>query len=402
MKRLLLVLLLAGCAKPQAPAPAAAPAADDDSAERASLLDMAHGATVVSRTGETMLEVSALRAVDGDFGSFWMNPPHNLPQSLVVALPARSTIDRIGIRTVPKGGFTAKHVSFEISNDGQTFTPMATITSTDTKNPQWSATKPADALYVRVTMLDSFLPDHDVRLNSVLASGKELEPPHPGEIAGCWSVNGRDARFVRRGGRVLGAMQLGQQPIRFDGGFDGRIYRLNWIRGNDYGLALLTVAPDGHALSGLEWHEEAIPLFVSDSWFGDLRPCSGATAQPGEELEPLLHRVGRFPLFGLRFRPDGSLDVRQSAEILDSLVRLLRNAHGNLRFVAHEFRQPSPAANRDLAQRELDALRRQLTSAGAAVSGIDFVAQGSDSPRQEPVTESMRALYSSVDLEIRR
>ncbi len=402
MKRLLLIVLLAACAKPQAPSPAAKPAEETDAAERASLMDMAHGGTVVSRTGETMLEVSALCAIDGDFGSFWMNSPGDLPQSMIVALPARSRIDRVGIRTIPNGGFTAGHVSFDASDDGKTFTPMATIASADTKRAQWMNVKPTDASYIRVTMIDGMIRGHDVRLYSVLAAGKELEPPHPGPLAGCWTVNNLQAQFVAHGSRILGVMDVGQQPILFDGGFDGRIYRLNWIRGNDYGMALLTVAPDGSAMSGMEWHEEAIPLFVADSWFGQRRTCGAAAGGPAGQIDALLRRVGRFPLFALRFRNDGSLDAQQSAGILGALVKRLGHGHGPVRFVAHEFRQPDATANRDFAKRELDALRQQLAAAGADLSGVDFIAQGSSAPRQQPVTEAMRALYSSVDLEIRR
>lgn len=405
MKRLLPLILIvaAACAKPTAPtAPASTPAAkDSDAAERVSLLDLAHGATVVSRTGEMMLELSALRAVDGDPGSYWMNPPHDLPQSLTVALPARSRIEKVGIRTLDKGGFTAGHVSFETSDDGKTFAPLATIKSADSKEPQWLAIKPLDASYVRVTMVDPMVPDHDVRLYSILAAGKELEPPHPGDISGCWTVNGRATRFARDGARVVGIMQMGNEPIRFDGGFDGRIYRLNWIRGNDYGLALLTVARTGRELSGMQWHEEAIPLFVADSWFGEKTDCGNPAALTGS-VGPLLRRVGRFPLFGIRFRSDGSLDAAASRAMLQTLVSYLKSPNGRIRFVAHEFRQPDAAANRELAQREIDALRAQLRSSGANLDGVDFVTEGSDSPRQEPVTESMRALYSSVDLEIRR
>src|SRR6266571_8747227 len=111
MKSLLLLALLAI-------APAQKKEDFTDAAERLSLLDLAHGSTVVSRTGEVLLDFSALRAVDGDPGSFWLSPMHDLPQSMVIALPARSRIDRVGIRTLPKGAFTPNHVTFETSIDG--------------------------------------------------------------------------------------------------------------------------------------------------------------------------------------------------------------------------------------------------------------------------------------------
>jgi len=380
-------LLLAGCAKREPPPSRTAAAADkwlDDSAERLSLLDLAHGATVVGRTGEAMLEVSALRAIDGEPGSFWMSPPQDLPQSMVVALPARSRIDKLGIRTAARGTFTANHVTFETSIEGRTFTPLTTIKSADTSDPQWFDIKPAEAAYVRVTIVDSVLPGHDVRLHSVLARGAELEPAHPGDITGCWSINGQQARFARRGTHVIGILETGKDPIRFDGGFDGRIYRLNWIRGNDYGMTLMTVAPDGQHLSAMNWHEEAIPMFFDTSWFGEKRTCSMSIADSGEVPLALLRRTGRFSLYD---RSD--------------LPRLLKGLT-NVQFVAHEFQLATAKENQDASERELAALRRQLQAAGVDLAGIRFVANGSEAPRQQPLTEAMRALYSTIDLQIRR
>lgn len=405
MRRIAILLLLLGCAKPQVPAPpAAAPApaaaSPTDAPERQSLLDIARGATVVSRTGEAILDVSALRAVDGEPGSFWTNPPGDLPQSMVVELPARSRIDRVGIRGESNRGFPANHVQFDTSDDGKTFTPLKEIHAAVSADAQWFDAGPADARFVRVTIIDSVRPDY-VRLHSALAAGRELEPPHPGDIDGCWSVNGRGTAFVRKGARVVGTMQIGNLPVHFDGGFDGLIYRLNWIRGNDFGLALLSVAPGSERLSGIEWHEEAVPLFYGDSWFGQKARCGTALAMT-DSVGALLRRVGRFSLYGLHFRPDGSLDLQASADLLKELSAMLRKGGGGLRFVAHEFRQSTPTADRQYTQRELDALRSQLQAAGADLNGVEFVAQGSDSPRQQPDTTSMRALYSSVDLEIRR
>jgi len=380
-------LFLAGCTRRESPFSRPAAVEDkllDDSAERLSLLDLAHGGTVVARTGEAMLEVSALRAIDGEPGSFWMSPPHDLPQSMVIALPARSRIDKAGIRTIGKGAFTANHVTFETSIDGRTFTPAITIKSADTSDAQWFDIKPAEAACLRVTMVDSVLRSHDVRLNSVLARGAELEPAHPGDITGCWSINGEQARFARRGAHVVGILETRKEPMRFDGGFDGRIYRLNWIRGNDHGMTLLTVAPDGLHLSALNWHEEAIPMFLDTSWFGEKLTCSASIADSAEVAVALLHRTGRFSLYD---RAD--------------LPRLLRES-ASVQFVAHEFRFPTAEQNREASKHELAALQQQLQSAGVEVSKITFVAKGSDAPRQQPVTEAMRALYSTIDLEIRR
>ncbi len=381
----LAAVVVLACARHVEPAATVADKPPDDSAERSSLLELAHGATVTARTGEVMLEISALGAVDGDPGSFWMTPPNDLPQSMTIALPGRSRIDKVGLRTTAKGYVTANHVTFESSVDGQAFAPMITVKSADSSHAQWFGVKPVEAGYLRVTIDDSLLPEHDVRLNSVLALGGEVEPAHPGDITGCWTINGEQARFVRHGARVLGILEAGREPLRFEGGFDGRIYRLSWVRGNDYGMALLTVSPDGQHLSALNWHEEAIPMFFDTSWFGQKQTCSASVADSGVALA-LLRRTGRFSLYGV-----------PAADLLPLLKQLPKFG-----FVAHEFRFPTEKENRNASERVLAGLRQELQSAGVDLSRVSFVAQGSNAPRQVSGSDVMRALYSTVDLEIRR
>lgn len=405
------IAVAASCAKEPPPQPAQkgkrpgktrslAEKGPDDSADRVSIINIARGTTVVSRTGEAILETSAIRAIDGDPISYWMSPPRDLPQSMIVRLAAKSRITRVGFRT--DEALPVSHVQFDRSTDGVTFVPMMTAKCAETADAQWFDVTPAEATHLRVTMVDSPVRLQDTRLGSILARGNELEPPRAGLIAGCWSVNGRALRLEHKDGRVTGAMTVGRLPIQIDGGFDGRVYRLSWIRGNDYGYTLATVAPEGGHLSAMEWHEEAIPLFFGDSWFGEHAACGGVVPFDAETPVKLLRRTGRYSLFGLRFRDDGSLDREASAATLQWLVSYLQSA-GVSRFVAHEFRRGNAAANRAFAQRELDSLRAELQRAGAKFDAVaGFVAQGSDAPRQEPSNEPMRVIYSTIDLEIRR
>jgi hypothetical protein len=75
---------------------------------------------------------------------------------------------------------------------------------------------------------------------------------------------------------------------------------------------------------------------------------------------------------------------------------------GKAQIVAHEFREKTPQANHDRAARELQSLRTALSAAAVDVAHVPFLAAGDASPRQKTVTEAMRAIYSSVDVEIRR
>jgi hypothetical protein len=387
---LVLALLVAACRQEKAPAAAAGaatPVADD---ERGSLTGIVRGATIASRTGEALLETSAAEVIDGDPGTFWLNPPRDFPQSMVIALPGRTRVERVGLRTAANT-FAANRVQFDASRDGIAWQALTTVTARETGDAQWFDVPPVEAAFLRATVIDPRPSRTDVRLNSVLARGAELEPPRPGPIEGCWSLNGRPVRFAQRGARVVGALGIGNLPLFLDGGSDGRIVRFVWIRGNDYGLALAAVSPDGKHLTALEWHEEAIPLFRAESWLGTPAAC-GAPALREDVAAALLQRVGRYSAFGLRFRNDDSLDVESSRETLEILARHMKNA----RIVVHEFREATPEKNKARAERILASVRAALGP------GAELVAAGSDAPRQQPVTETQRAMYSCVDLEIRR
>jgi hypothetical protein len=400
---LLAFLLLASCSRPapEQPAKANEPGAlpTDIINEQSSLLDLSRGATIVSRTGETMLHVSAINTIDGDIGTFWQTPPHDFPQSIVIALGASSRIDRIGIRSL-EVGFEPKSVPFESSLDGTTWQPLATITPRKIELAQWLDVAPTTAAYLRVNIPAPATAGHDVRLHSIYAHGAEIAPRVDPPIDGCWSINGSAALFVQRGPRATGVLMRGAQPIFLEGGTTGRIWRFNWIHGNDFGLTALALSPDSKHFSGIEWHEEAIPLFRAMPWFGERTTCAPAVIRNDVELA-LLHRANHVALFGLQFDKSGNLLLDASREELQSLLKTIRAAPP-IDIVAHEFRQPDARRNKEIAQREIDSVKAALVSLGADMSRIAFLAAGSDDPRHKPESEIAAAVYSSVEVEVRR
>jgi len=398
----LALLLIASCSRPApqqaaAPAPALNKLPTDIANERSSLLDVARGATIVSRTGETMLATSAMGTIDGAISTFWSPPPHDYPQSIVIALGAPSRIDRVGFRSLTGEHYDANHVTFERSMDGGNWQPLASMTSRKIDAAQWTDVAPAEAEYLRVTIPDAAFPDRDTRIQSLLAHGTELAAPKSASIDGCWSINGGGAKFVQRGARVTGVVEQDKVPLFLAGGFDGRIGRFNWIRGNDFGYTILNVSPDGKHLSALNWHEEAIQLFAAAAWFGDRGDC--AASAPRDVPIALLHRAGRVALFALQFDANGNLLADASREELQSLASIIRGVPVPIRIVAREFRQDAKR-NKDIAEREIASLRAAL--ANIDLARVEFVAAGSDSPPHVPESDAARAIYSSVDVEVRR
>jgi hypothetical protein len=406
IRRVLLALLfLAGCSRPakqtadEVPPPGKLPT--DVVNEQTSLLDITRGTSIVSRTGESMLLASPVNTIDGDVSSFWTPPPHDYPQSILIALGTSSRIDRVGFRTLTERGYEANHMTFESSPDGAAWKPLGTITSRHISEAQWMDVAPTDAAYLRVTIPDAKYPTRDVRLRSLLAHGIEVAPRHDPSLDGCWALNGDAAAFIQHGTRAEGVLQQGKQPLFLAGGTNGRMWRFNWIRGNDYGYAAVTVSPDGKHLSSINWHEEAIPLFFTYPWFGERSAC--IKQLPGEDaMLAVLRRAGHVSMFALQFDSTGQLLVDASRDELGELVSIMHSAPFNLRLVAHEFRQPDAARNKAFAEREIGSLRSALANLSSDLAHIDFVAAGSDAPRQTPASDAARAIYSSVEVELRR
>jgi hypothetical protein len=404
VKRRVLValLLIASCSRPAprraAPAELPSKLPTDIVNERSSLLDVARGATIVSRTAEALLITSAMNTIDGEIGTYWTPPPHDYPQSIVIALAAPSRIDRVGFRSLTGKHAEANHVTFERSLDGANWQPLAAMTSRRIDHAQWTDVAPAEAAYLRVTIPDAAYADRDARIHSLFAHGTEVAAPKNAAIDGCWSINGEAAKFARRGTRATGVVEQAKKPLFLAGGTNGRVWRFNWVRGNDFGYTALTVSPDGKHLSALNWHEEAIAIFTAFPWFGDRGDCA-ATQMRDDVPIALLHRAGRVSLFALQFDANGNLLADASREELQSLTNIIRGVPVPLRIVAHEFRQDSKR-NKAIAEREIASVRAAL--ANVDLVRVEFVAAGSDSPRHVPESDAARAIYSSVDVEVRR
>ncbi len=404
-KRALLLVPLLAIACRKAPEPREKPIAPvgpvkvvDDKEERANLLTITRGATIVARTGEWTLDSSALSLIDGDPATAWFSPPADPLQSITAALPARTSITQVGLQS--KSKITPRSMRFESSLDGQRFVELITVHPAQTDNVQLFDVKPSEAVYVRATVLEGGLPGREALLFGLHVRGTELQPPATPSPEGCWSINGFAASLGQHDAHAFGSVTTQHEPRLLEGGFDGRLYRFAWTRGKEYGYAAFTISPEDQHLSGLFWHEVAIPLFAGNTWFGDRAKCGAGEPHAEEILRAFLaneHHL--FPLYSLRFGDDGSLTAGPAND--DALALLAKVLPGlkRPRLVAHEFRKATPAANKDFAQKELASLAAALRARGLALTNVELVAQGSDSPRQIPNTDLYRAMYSAVELE---
>ncbi|HEV8659962.1 MAG TPA: discoidin domain-containing protein [Thermoanaerobaculia bacterium] len=389
MRRFVLIaLVLAACREAPVSPPAraaqdsGAPQSQPDDSERGNLLNIALGASVVSRTAELTLDYSALRAIDGDPASSWRSTSYDAKdQTIVFALPARTRIEKIGIRTEREESFRAGGLQVDSSIDGVNFAPLASLKLAATGDLQLFPIPPRDIVYLRVTTAEA--PGRFATLQSVQVRGQWEETPKQQPIAGCWSINRFASQFKTDRGRIVGTI-AGDHPISLDGDWDGLVYRFLWISGPDRGFGLITTAPDGKHLSGLRWYMEPTAESSAESWFSERSSCSRAPASEDVRLL-FLRRSGRLPLYG------------SDEATLDFLARV----PGRGRLISREFRQPTAEENRRRAQARLDSLREAMKKRGGDSTRFDWVATGSENPPRPIENEMMRVLYSVIDLETR-
>jgi len=218
-------------------------------------------------------------------------------------------------------------------------------------------------------------------------------------MSGEWESNGARLFLNQKGNLVEGYLLQGV-PFFIDGGYDGHSFRFAWLRGNEYGLGVLTVDPTATHISGCEWHEHNVhQSFRMDSWFATRVSEKNIGGDRPDSVAAYILRTGAFPLYGLKFDDAGTLDVAASGAQLDRIVGLLKRG-GKVRFSAQELRENTEPANRARAQKELDSLRAALAALKVPVTKIEFGIAGKERtivPIWQPI---QRYLYSRIDLEL--
>jgi hypothetical protein len=267
---------------------------DLDDVDGPNLLSLARGASIVSRTAENTLENSAAHAIDGDWLTYFRTPPSGPEQTIIVSLPARARIDRLGA-ILPPGAEVPPQIRFDASDDAAAWREITTLVSKQQRDPQIARVAPFDARYLRVQTIGRVSAYASIR--SLIAKGQFIEPPRQPPIEGCWHINGMPARFSRRGSSVAGV--IGNDPPMYVlGGTDGRAIRVTWMRGAMWGPAILTLDPQRRALSGERWYEQVSDQDSGEGWFGTPAHCNDVAFNETKLAEAMLQRAGKWMAYG--------------------------------------------------------------------------------------------------------
>lgn len=392
-----LLLVLAACRNEAPPAePQQTPAAT--ASDMPNLASFANGTVVVARTGELRLDTSTLHAIDDRPDSGWVTPPKDPEQSMTIALPVSSAIDRVGV-TMGAGRPPAS-VTFEQSMDGTTFQPLAVLESPAPGREAFKQITPTNVSALRLTIAASGL--ETITINSISASGEENGSFVAPALTGSWTINGVPASFAQEGPSVRGVLQT-QPPTLLEGAWSGRHVWFIYTRGNEYGLGAIAVSPDGSRLNGIWWYEKVKPLHIAPVWFGERTGEVAGPGNDGQVTEAWLARLGWAPLPGLEFDSGGSLRTESSESTLDWLEKTLRSPAGvGATLRKRDLSRATPEQGRASSASALESLRGELVRRGVDISGITFqplAAEGLDEPSTGPIAHG---LLNMVEIVLRK
>jgi hypothetical protein len=396
---LLLFFVLLACDRgPEGPARAAANNDQDPPRyvdhDGDNLLNIAFGAAVVSRTEELDLEHSAAHAIDGMRSTEWASPRGNANQTLVFSFGAPSRVERLGFISRAEAGELPAQIRFSASADGVAWREVLTATPKVSRAPQLTGVKPFEANFLRVETIEPV--ERETRIASVQAIGKEIYPAEVKAFDGCWTINGERALIVQRGGRLTGVIGEGKRVTAIDGGTDGRVARVMWMRGPMWGYAAITLTADSRHLSALTFHKNPLTGYVGRAWFGER--CE--STQQFEAMPPVhfINRAGHWTLNGLAFDEREQLIESMSRDTLETAAKVIASApKQRFRIVSHEFHH-SKDENRQRTLARIASLRAALEARGVDLTRVELVARGSEWQTAEPVYAVQRLLFSRIDL----
>jgi hypothetical protein len=254
---------------------------------------------------------------------------------------------------------------------------------------------PFEANFLRVEVLEP--KEQYAQIISVHAHGEEIYPAELKSFDGCWMINGQQAQLVQRGARITGVI-FGEPMTALDGGIDGRVAKLMWLRGPQWGYAAVTLTADQRALSALTFHQNPLTGYAARAWFG--QRCENHRTFEAAAPVHFLNRSGQWTMSGLAFDEREQLVETMSAATIDDLMALMKSAPDQkFRIIAHEFRFGKDE-NRQRAVARIAALRAALDARGADWSRLELVPSGDEWHIAEPVFAVQRLLWSRIDLQL--
>jgi outer membrane protein OmpA-like peptidoglycan-associated protein len=374
-----------------------------------SLISFSSGALIVQKPQEYSEGWSAFWLLDDKASSGWATPQNVIaPQTIVVALPERTQLDRLSFDTgsIDGDGRGAKDITVEISDTDATtgFQQIATVSLQDkADNQSFPVSAQVPGRWLRVVVKNNHGSSQYIELMEIRGFGKQLTQTPFADASGTYETNYGKFHLKQEGTSVTGCYEHNDGLL--NGGIEGRVMKFVWSEGKDKsGPALMVFSPDGKQLFGLWWYEGQTDANGS-VWNGtkisnEVGSCphwsgSGAEAQMTKDLEDF----GRTRIYGINFDTDSDVIKPESKPTLDKIVALMKaKPDWKLRVEGHTDSSGNEAHNNDLSQKRAASVKAYLVSAGIVDARLTPAGLGATQPAATNSTVSGRAQNRRVEL----
>ncbi|MGA8810817.1 MAG: OmpA family protein [Thermoanaerobaculia bacterium] len=383
--------------------------ASTSTAEAPSLISFSSGALIVQKPQEYSEGWSAFWLLDDKATSGWATPENSIaPQTIVIALPERTQLDRLSFDTasIDGDGRGAKDITIEMSDTSATsgFQQIAAVSLQDkADNQSFPVSAQVPGRWLRVVVKNNHGSPQYIELMEIRGFGKQLTQTPFADASGTYDTNFGKFHLKQEGTSVTGCYEHGDGLL--NGGIEGRVMKFMWSEGKDKsGPALMVFTPDGKQLFGLWWYEGQSDANGS-VWNGtkisnEIGSCphwsgTGAEAQMTKDLEEL----GRTRIYGINFDTDSDTIKPESKPTLDKIVALMKaKPDWKLRVEGHTDSSGNDAHNNDLSQKRATSVKAYLVTAGIADARLTPAGLGSTQPAATNTTVSGRSQNRRVEL----
>jgi outer membrane protein OmpA-like peptidoglycan-associated protein len=387
------------------PAEAATPPA----APEPSLLSFSSGALVVQSPQEYGAGWSAFWMFDEKPTTGWATPEGVLtPQTVVVALPERTSLKRLEFDTasVDGDGRGAKDVTVEVSDtsakDG--FKTIAAVTLKDkADNQRFPVSAEVPGRWVRLTIRNNHSDAKYIELMDVRGYGAQLTKTAFPDVSGTYESDYGDFHLRQQGNAISGCYEH-EGGLIVNGGIEGRVMSFAWREeGQDEGPAVMVFAPDGKQFFGLWWY--AGQTDSSGGIWNGVRKSTAVGTCPHwkggqqEQIASDLQDLGRARIYGINFDTDSDVIRAESKPTLDRIAAVLKaHADWKLTVEGHTDSTGTAEHNRQLSQKRAESVKAYLQAAGIDAGRLQAAGLGATKPVASNDTALGRAQNRRVEL----
>jgi outer membrane protein OmpA-like peptidoglycan-associated protein len=384
--------------------------ATSSSSTEPSLVSFSAGALIVQKPKEYNDSWSAFWILDEKPQTGWASPEGVVtPQTVVIALPERTLLDRLEFDTGDADGEHrgAKEITVEVSDIDATsgFQKIADVALQDHVNGQtFPVSAQVPGRWVRLDIKNNWgAPDY-LELMDFRGYGKQLTQTPFVNVSGTYESDYGRFHLKQEGTSVTGCYEHSGGLLT--GGIEGRIMKFTWTQdGPSDGPAIMVFDSSGQQMFGLWWYAGQTSG-SGGAWNGkkissEVGSCpnwsggSGVEARMQKELEDF----GRTRVYGINFDTDSDVIRAESKPTLDKIAAVMKaKPEWKLTVEGHTDASGGDAHNQQLSQKRADSVKSYLVTAGIVADRLTATGLGSSKPVAENTNASGRAQNRRVEL----